>query len=62
MILIDIETGGFQVEDGILEVGIVVVENNSIVEVLHIGEAEDEELINEGMGAGYIFIEENDIY
>ncbi|PZX07426.1 exonuclease [Psychrobacillus insolitus] len=62
MILIDIETGGFQVEDGILEVGIVVVEKNSIVEVLHIGEAEDEELINEGMGAGYIFIEENDIY
>ena len=50
MILVDLETGGFQVEDGILEVGAIVVENGSIVEVLHLGKVEDEEMIHEGMG------------
>lgn len=62
MILVDLETGGFQVEDGILEVGVFVVENGSIVEVLHLGNVEDEEMINEGMGAGYGYIEEDEKY
>ncbi|QUW22479.1 hypothetical protein JSQ81_02510 [Sporosarcina sp. Marseille-Q4063] len=62
MILVDLETGGFQVEDGILEVGAVVVENGSIVEMLHLGKVEDEEIIYEGMGAGYDFIEHDEKY
>ena len=62
MILVDLETGGFQVEDGILEVGAVVVEYGTIVEVLHLGKVKDEKLINEGMGAGYDFIEHDEKY
>lgn len=61
-LLLDIETGGFQVEDGIYEVAVWAVENDRIVDSLHLGEIEDERLIMEGMGAGYSWISDNPEY
>lgn len=61
-LLLDIETGGFQVEDGIYEVAVIVIENGKIVESLHLGEVENESEIHEGMGAGYACISENENY
>ncbi|WP_300383517.1 BRCT domain-containing protein [Clostridium sp.] len=62
MLLLDIETGGFQVEDGIYEVAVLAVVNGTIVDSLHLGEVEDENDIHEGMGAGYACISENKHY
>ena len=62
MLLLDIETGGFQVEDGIFEVAVLVVEDGQIVDSLHLGEIEDENEIHEGMGAGYACISKNEYY
>lgn len=53
MILVDIETGGFDIESGILEVAVLVVENGEIVNELHLAEVEDPSLIHLGMGEGY---------
>lgn len=61
-LILDIETGGFQVEDGIYEVAVLAVENHKIVDSLHLGEIEDESLIHEGMGAGYSWISDSPEY
>ncbi|MFD1927315.1 BRCT domain-containing protein [Sporosarcina siberiensis] len=61
-LLLDIETGGFQVEDRIYEVAVLAIENGEIVDLLHLGEIEDENVIHEGMGAGYSCISENKHY
>lgn len=61
-LLLDIETGGFQVEDEIYEVAVLVIENGEIVDSLHLGEIEDENAIHEGMGAGYACISDNEYY
>jgi len=58
-LLLDIETGGFQVEDEIYEIAILAVENGEIIDSLHLREIEDENKIHEGMGAGYACISEN---
>ena len=58
-IIVDIETGGFDVEDGIKELAAIVVEDNIIKDKLHIGIVEDENLINLGYGQGYQDISEN---
>jgi len=36
-ILIDIETGSFEVESGIYEVALIVVENKEIIKKFHFG-------------------------
>ena len=36
-LLLDIETGGFQVEDEIYEVAVLVIENGEIIDSLHLG-------------------------
>ncbi|WP_243864140.1 3'-5' exonuclease [Alkalibacillus almallahensis] len=59
MILLDIETLDFDVESGIYEVALLVVENNKIIESIHIAEVEDESLIHLGMGNGYSDISED---
>jgi len=61
-LLLDIETGGFQVEDEIYEVAVLAIENGEIVDSLHLGEIEDENEIHEGMGAGYACISDNEYY
>ncbi|BBN99608.1 BRCT domain-containing protein [Sporolactobacillus terrae] len=53
MILLDIETGDFDVDSGIYEVALQVVENGKVIESEHIAEVEDENSIHQGMGAGY---------
>ncbi len=53
MILLDIETMDFGIESGIYEVALLVIENNRIIEEVHIAEIEDENLIYQGMGMGY---------
>ncbi|WP_338658866.1 hypothetical protein [Paraclostridium sordellii] len=58
-IIVDIETGGFDVEDGIKELAAIVVEDNIIKDKLHIGIVEDENLIDLGYGQGYQDISEN---
>ncbi|WP_346207713.1 hypothetical protein NSS91_16935 [Caldifermentibacillus hisashii] len=59
MILVDIETGGFDVDLGILEVALLVVENHEIVKEVHLAEIEDPSSIHLGMGAGYADISED---
>lgn len=61
-LLLDIETGGFLVEDKIYEVAILAIEDGEIIDSLHLGEIEDENEIHEGMGAGYTCISENKYY
>ncbi|MBT2606402.1 hypothetical protein J7E55_25905 [Bacillus sp. ISL-53] len=53
MILVDIETGDFDVDSGIYEVAALVIENGKVVLSEHIAEVEDEDSIHLGMGAGY---------
>lgn len=53
MILIDLETGGFEVESGIYEVALMVIEDGQPVEKLQLGNVKDEALIERGYGAGY---------
>ncbi|ETE93551.1 TPA: BRCT domain-containing protein [Bacillus thuringiensis] len=59
MILVDIETGGFDVDSGILEVALLVVENGKIVKEVHLAEIEDLSSIHLGMGKGYLDISED---
>lgn len=59
MILVDIETGGFDIDSGILEVALLVVENNKIVQEVHLAKVEDSTSIHLGMGAGYTDISKN---
>ncbi|WP_252214668.1 BRCT domain-containing protein [Clostridium sp. VAP41] len=59
-ILIDIETGSFEVESGIYEVALIVVENNEIIKKIHFGEIEDESMISNGFGNGYYECSENE--
>lgn len=61
-LLLDIETGGFQVEDEIYEVAVLAIENGEIVASLHLGEVLNENEIHDGMGAGYACISENEHY
>ncbi len=61
-LLLDIETGGFQVEDRIYEVAVLAIENGEIVASLQLGEVVDETMIHEGMGAGYACISDNKHY
>lgn len=53
MILVDLETGSFQVESGIFEVGVAVIQNGTIIKEFHWGEVEDESIIHLGKGSGY---------
>lgn len=53
MILVDIETGDFDVESGIYEVAALVIENGKIINREHIAEVIDETSIHLGMGRGY---------
>lgn len=53
MILVDLETGSFEVKSGIYEVELMVIKNDEIVEKVHLGDVEDEALINLGKGRGY---------
>lgn len=59
IILVDIETGDFDIDAGILEVALLVVKNGEIVKEVHIAEVEDPTAIHLGMGAGYADISEN---
>lgn len=60
MIIVDIETGGFDVESGIMEVAAIVIENDIVKDSIHIGIVYDEELICNGYGDGYEEISENE--
>lgn len=53
MILVDIETGSFDVESGIFEVALIVIKNGQIIEREHFGTVYDESIISLGMGSGY---------
>lgn len=59
-ILIDIETGSFNVESGIYEVALMVIENGEVIKKVHFGEIEDEALINAGYGSGYYECSDNE--
>jgi DNA polymerase III epsilon subunit-like protein len=59
MILLDIETRDFDVDSGIYEVALLVIEDGEIVLSEHIAEVEDEDSIHLGMGEGYADISEN---
>ncbi|MEE1130991.1 MAG: BRCT domain-containing protein [Caryophanon sp.] len=61
-LILDIETGGFQVEDEIYEVAVLAIERGRIIDSLHLGEIEDIKKIHKGMGAGYACISENKVY
>jgi DNA polymerase III epsilon subunit-like protein len=61
MILLDIETRDFDVDSGIYEVALLVVEDGKIVLSEHIAEVEDEDSIHLGMGEGYADISENEL-
>ncbi|SDZ68622.1 BRCA1 C Terminus (BRCT) domain-containing protein [Evansella caseinilytica] len=61
MILLDIETGDFNLDSGIYEVALLVIEDGKIVLSEHIAEMEDEASIHLGMGAGYTDISENSL-
>ncbi|WP_188455577.1 3'-5' exonuclease [Virgibacillus oceani] len=59
MILLDIETGDFDVDSGIYEVALLVIEDGNIIASEHIAEVEDEASIHLGMGEGYSNISED---
>ena len=58
-IIVDIETSGFDVGDGIKELAAIVIEDNVIKDKLHIGIVVHENLIKFGYGQGYEDISEN---
>ena len=60
MILVDIETGDFDVDSGIYEVAALVIENGKVVLSEHIAEVEDEASIHLGMGSGYAQISQDE--
>ena len=59
-ILVDIETGSFDVESGIYEVALMVVENGQPIEKVLLGDIEDMDLIGTGYGNGYYDCSENE--
>ncbi|MTK22558.1 hypothetical protein GMA92_14165 [Turicibacter sanguinis] len=59
MIILDIETGGLSPEDGIFEVAMIAVQNNEIIDELHLGIINDDSKINLGYGRGYDNISDN---
>ncbi|MBT2253834.1 3'-5' exonuclease [Priestia megaterium] len=61
MILLDIETGDFDVDSGIYEVALLVIEEGKIVLNEHITEVKDEASIHLGMGKGYAEISQNQL-
>lgn len=61
MIVVDIETGGFDLDLGIMEVAALVVEKGEIVKEVHLAEVEDPSSIHLGMGEGYADISEDQI-
>ncbi|WP_430053596.1 BRCT domain-containing protein [Priestia aryabhattai] len=61
MILLDIETGYFDVDSGIYEVALLVIEEGKIVLTEHIAEIENEASIHLGMGEGYTDISQNQL-
>ncbi|CAM4388622.1 hypothetical protein BAMA_10625 [Bacillus manliponensis] len=62
MILLDIETRDFDVDSGIYEVALLVVEDGKIILSEHIAEVEDEASIHLGMGEGYADISESELH
>ena len=58
-IILDIETGSFEVESGIFEVAALAIEDGNIIDKIHLGIIEDENLINDGYGSGYQEISTN---
>lgn len=61
MILLDIETRYFDVDSGIYEVALLVIEEGEIVLSEHIAEVENEAFIDLGMGKGYADISQNQL-
>lgn len=61
MILLDIETLDFGVESGIYEVALMIIEDGEVILTEHIAEAEDETLIDLGMGEGYKDISKDEL-
>lgn len=59
LIILDIETGSFDVESGIFEVSALAIECGKIVDTIHLAIVEDEDIISEGYGAGYEEISSN---
>ncbi|MFE7083266.1 BRCT domain-containing protein [Priestia megaterium] len=59
MILLNIETGYFDVDSGIYEVALLVIEKGEIILSEHIAEVEDEASIDLGIGKGYVDISQN---
>lgn len=59
MLIIDLETGGLDPELGIYEVAILAIQNNHIIDKLHLGIVLDEDKIHLGYGEGYHEISQN---
>ena len=60
MLIIDLETGGLQPEEGIYEVAILAIENSKIVDRLHVAIVDNPNEIHKGYGAGYDEISEDE--
>ncbi len=60
MLIIDLETGGLQPENGIFEVAVLAIQNSNIIDKLHLGIVYDPDLIHLGYGAGYELISSNE--
>ncbi|MUK88213.1 hypothetical protein GMD78_07385 [Ornithinibacillus sp. L9] len=61
MILLDIETGDFDVDSGIYELAVLVIKDGRIIQSEHIAEVYDERIRHLGMGEGYKNISENQV-
>jgi BRCT domain type II-containing protein len=61
MILVDIETGDFDIDSGIYEVALLVIEDGKKVLSEQIAEVEDQASIHLGYGAGYEDISKNEL-
>lgn len=61
MILLDIETGDFDVDSGIYEVALLVIRDGRVILSEHIAEVYDEKVRHLGMGEGYKNISENQV-
>ena len=64
MILIDLETGGLQPENGIYEAALLAIENGKIVDKLHIGIVDNPEknyypLASKADGNDEVFVRQN---
>ncbi|PFA94142.1 hypothetical protein CN383_26880 [Priestia megaterium] len=61
MILVDIETGDFDVDSGIKEVALLVIKDGEVVLREHLADVIDEASIHLGMGRGYRTISEDEL-